>query len=256
MRSVVRALFCLALPLLAYAAIAQDDEAGFKPMFNGTDLTGWSGSPDLWSVKDGAIRGETTKEHPTQGNTFLVWDGDDQGAEATNFELRLKVRIHHGNSGVQYRSRRFPAKEGAQNQWLVCGYQMEVRNEPGLAGFIYDERFARGRICLVGEKVEMTVGEDGKWQKNVVGSVGDNAAIAQAYRKAQSEDNPPWNDYVIIADGNNVKQWINGVQTVDLTDLDEKARHNSGIFALQIHAGNPMWVEFKDLRLKRLPDTE
>jgi len=75
-------------------------------------------------------------------------------------------------------------------------------------------------------------------------------------RKAQSEDNPPWNDYVIIADGNNVKQWINGVQTVDLTDLDEKARHNSGIFALQIHAGNPMWVEFKDLRLKRLPDTE
>jgi len=151
MRSVVRALFCLALPLLAYAAIAQDDEAGFKPMFNGTDLTGWSGSPDLWSVKDGAIRGETTKEHPTQGNTFLVWDGDDQGAEATNFELRLKVRIHHGNSGVQYRSRRFPAKEGAPNQWLVGGYQMEVRNEPGLAGFIYMNASPAG-ICLVGER--------------------------------------------------------------------------------------------------------
>jgi hypothetical protein len=27
-----------------------------------------------------------------------------------------------------------------------------------------------------------------------------------------------------------------------------------GILALQLHAGKPMWVEFKDIRLQHLPD--
>ena len=42
-------------------------------IFNGTDLTGWDGDPELWSVRDGAIRGETTPEKPAKGNTFLIW---------------------------------------------------------------------------------------------------------------------------------------------------------------------------------------
>ena len=256
MKTLARALVCLAVPLLASTAIAQDAEEGFTSMFNAADLTGWTGNPDLWTVKDGVIRGETTKEHPTKGNTFLIWDGDDQGNEAANFELRLKVRIHHGNSGVQYRSRLFPQKEDNPNQWVVGGYQMEVANEPGRAGFIYDERSTRGRICLVGEKVEMTVGDEGKPKKNVVGSVGDPKEIAAVYKVAEDEVDPPWNDYIIIAEGNHVRQWINGVQTVDLVDNAEKARHLNGIIALQIHAGNPMWVEYKDLEIKRLPETE
>lgn len=254
MRIVARCLACLAVPLLASGAVAQNADEGFVSMFNGTDLTGWSGNPDLWTVKDGAIRGETTVEHPTKGNTFLIWQGDDLGPEAANFELRLKVRIHHGNSGVQYRSEH--NKAAKSNDWSVRGYQMEVANEPGRAGFIYDEGSKRGRICLVGEQVEMTVGDDGKPKKNVVGSVGDAKEIAAVYRKAETEVDAPWNDYVILAEGNRVRQWINGVQTVDMLDLDEQARHLNGIIAMQIHAGPPMWVEFKDLQLKRLPATE
>ena len=37
------------------------------------DLTGWGGNLELWSVKDGVIHGETTKEKPIKQNTFLVW---------------------------------------------------------------------------------------------------------------------------------------------------------------------------------------
>jgi hypothetical protein len=33
--------------------------AGFRPLFNGKDLTGWDGNPELWSVEDGAIVGTT-----------------------------------------------------------------------------------------------------------------------------------------------------------------------------------------------------
>ena len=60
----------LCAPVAAYAA---DDEADFKPIFNGKDLEGWDGNPKFWSVKEGTITGTTTKENPTQGNTFLIW---------------------------------------------------------------------------------------------------------------------------------------------------------------------------------------
>src|SRR5262249_19135445 len=48
---------------VACTQLRADDEEGFKPIFNGTDLTGWDGNPDFWSVQDGCIVGETTKEN-------------------------------------------------------------------------------------------------------------------------------------------------------------------------------------------------
>ena len=46
---------------------------GEKSLFDGKTLNGWDGNPLHWSVKDGAIVGENTKENPTKGNTFLIW---------------------------------------------------------------------------------------------------------------------------------------------------------------------------------------
>lgn len=239
-------LLALASFLIATLAFAEEAKITVPPeppdmvaLCNGKDLDGWSGNTKLWSVRGGAIRGETTKESPTTGNTFLMYTAK----EFADFELRLSVRIHHGNSGVQYRSKHLA--DNKQNDWVVSGYQMEVANEPGRAGFLYHER-GRGRICLVGEKVIMS--PEGK--KQVVGSLGDKEAIAATYKKAETEDDPPWNEYVILAKGNHLQHWVNGVQTMDLTDDDEKGRLMKGIVALQIHAGKPMWVEFKDIRLK------
>ncbi|MDX1964672.1 MAG: DUF1080 domain-containing protein [Pirellulales bacterium] len=210
---------------------------GMQPLTNGQDLTGWDGDPRLWKFVDGVIRGETTKENVAQGNTFLVW----QGGEVEDFELRLSFRIDHGNSGVQYRCQLLPPKEGAQNKWVVSGYQAEVENTPGKVGFLYHER-GRGYLANVGEKVE--IGEGGKPQ--VVGKLGDKKEIGETYKKSD------WNDYVIIAKGNHIQHFLNGVQTVDVTDNDPKGSAAKGLIALQIHAGDPMWVEFKDVRLKKL----
>src|SRR5262245_6782930 len=58
------------------------------------DLDGWDGDTRLWSYKDGIVRGETTKENPAQGNTFLIWRGGELG----DFDLRLTFRIKTGNS--------------------------------------------------------------------------------------------------------------------------------------------------------------
>jgi hypothetical protein len=232
------------LTLSAAAALAADAPApaappepeGMTPLFT-KGLDGWEGDTRLWSFQDGVVRGQTTKENPTKGNTFLIWKGGTLG----DFELRLSFKIEKGNSGVQYRSKVLPAKEGAENKWVVSGYQAEVENTPGKVGFLYHEK-GRGYLCKVGEKVE--VGADGK--PKVVGKLGDNAAIGATYKKGD------WNDYVIIAQGNHIRHYLNGVQTVDLIDNDPKGSAASGVLALQIHAGPPMVVEFKNVRLKQL----
>jgi hypothetical protein len=243
---------------------APPEPAGMKPLFKGKDLDGWEGNPQLWRFENGVVIGQTTPEKQTSGNTFLIW----KGGELKDFELRGSFRITGGNSGIQYRSKQVEAKpanpkkpaaaakpedagkpQPLENKWIVGGYQAEIAGLAGKDGFIYHEK-GPGRgyadkgnyLCRVGDKVE--IGADGK-TKSLGEISGGNAAIAATYKKGD------WNEYVIIAKGNHIQQFINGVQTVDLTDNDEKNRMMSGILALQIHAGNPMKIEFKDLRLKQ-----
>ena len=236
------AIVTLAVPLHAEEAIAPPkptappEPEGMVALLNGKDLSGWEGDTRLWSFKDGAVRAESTKENPCQSNSFLIWKGGTPG----DFELRLSFRIDHGNSGIQYRSQHVPPKEGDPNRWVVSGYQAEVENTPGKVGFLYHER-GRGYLCNVGEKVE--IGADGK--PKVVGSLGDKQDIGKTYRKSD------WNDYVIIARGNRLVHYLNGIQTVDAVDNDPKGSAAKGILALQIHAGPPMLVEFKNIRLKQ-----
>src|ERR1051325_8739753 len=86
---------------------ADPSERGFKKIFNSRDLSGWDGNPKIWSVKDGAITGQTTAENPAAGNTFLIWTN----GTVADFELRCSFKLvpgdTHGfaNSGVQYRSK-------------------------------------------------------------------------------------------------------------------------------------------------------
>ncbi|CAN5636034.1 hypothetical protein BH23PLA1_BH23PLA1_27750 [soil metagenome] len=58
-----------------------------------------------------------------------------------------------------------------------------------------------------------------------------------------------WNDYVIEAQGSRIRTFLNGEICVDLDDPQGARR---GIFALQLHSGEPMEVRFKDLRLEVL----
>jgi hypothetical protein len=231
----------LTLALSAFAAdnAVPPEPAGMKAVFNGKDLTGWDGDPRLWSVKDGAIRGETTKENPAKGNTFLILK--DQ--TFADFELRLSFRCNaDNNSGIQYRSRHITDGKPANN-WVVRGYQHEIRNEnklPSVAGFIYDEGGKRGRVCLVGEKA---VWEDGK--KKVTETLIDAPGYVKLFKLND------WNDVVIIAKGTSIKHYLNGTLILDFTD-DPQLAAKDGIIALQLHAGKAMWTEFKDIRIKEL----
>ena len=61
-----------------------------------------------------------------------------------------------------------------------------------------------------------------------------------------------WNEYVITAQGNHLVQKLNGFVTVDLMDHQVAKRRMDGILALQLHAGPPMQIQFKEIRLKQL----
>lgn len=240
------------LPLLALLIFAGSSHAadsnqapaepeGMRAIFNGKDLKGWDGDTRLWSVKDGAIHGETSKENAANGNTFLIW----KDGQTKDFELRLSFRVSTANnSGIQYRSKHITDGK-VRNKWVVRGYQHEIRNSnqlPNVAGFIYEEGGKRGRMCLAGQKVVW--GEDGK--KEITGEVIN----AEEFSKLFKVDG--WNDVVIRAKGNHIQHFTNGRLILDCTDKHPEGQKLDGILALQLHAGAPMWCDFKDIRIVEL----
>src|SRR2546426_1128166 len=215
-------------------------EEGFKSIFNGKDLAGWSGRPQHWSVEDGAITGRTTKEHPAQGNNFLIWTN----GTVSDFELRCSYKIvpnndkGFANSGIQYRSKDF-------GNFVVGGYQADFEAGKTYSGILYEERMD-GILAQRGQKTVVKTVE-GKTRVEVVGSLGSSEDI-QA--KIKDKD---WNDYVVVAKGNHLQHFINGVQTVDVVDEREGGKGaREGILAVQLHQGDPMTVQFKNIRIKNL----
>lgn len=108
-------------------------ESGFKSLFNGKDLTGWIGNPELWSVEDGAKTGRTGEapHDKLTHNTFLVYTG----GSVDDFELRLKYRIEKGNSGIQYRSKVLGEGEFGP---IVGGYQADFEAGKKYSGILYE----------------------------------------------------------------------------------------------------------------------
>jgi hypothetical protein len=210
--------------------------ADFKKLFNGKDLTGWNGNPKFWSVKDGTILGQTTAENPTKGNTFLIYTN----GEFADFELRFSYRVENGNSGMQYRS-----KVVKPENWVVGGYQGDFEAGKTYSGILYDEAGVAGGRQIMAQRGESVVWDE-DCKKQVVGSVGKSDEI-----QAKIKPNE-WNEYVIIARDKQLMHQINGVKTVEVTDNCEAKRLKTGIIALQLHAGPPMIVQMKDVRIKEL----
>jgi hypothetical protein len=193
MRTALTLCFLIAVSTQCFAENGSSalpaEPSGMKSLFNGKDLSGWNGDDRLWSVRDGVIHGETTADAAAAGNTFLIWTGGQTG----DFDLRLSFRCNAtNNSGIMYRSSRVTA--GVKNDWVMKGYQHELRNEhmfPNVSGFIYDERGTRKRICLVGEKATW----EPKTGKQLLGTLIDEAAFQKLFKLDD------WNEVAIIAKG-------------------------------------------------------
>lgn len=229
-----RFLILVAAALAAQAPVMADD---WKELFNGKDLTGWKGTPELWSVKDGAITGYT-KDGKLSSNKFIIWDGT-----VKDFELKLQFKITGGNSGIQYRSK----VVGKPENFVVGGYQADIDGSKGMGfyGILYEEQ-GRGVLTNRGTKTFV----DDKGARHEV-RVTDAGELLKAVKVGD------WNEYHISAKANHLVQVVNGKTFAETVDFQKDKRAAEGLLAFQIHSGmGEMTIQFKDIKLKVVTDAK
>jgi outer membrane protein assembly factor BamB len=231
----VAAVMCAFTPPAA-AQQASRDTNGFAAIFDGTTLHGWDGDPAYWRVEHGAIVGETSAAAPLKENTFLIWRGGTTRDFALTLEYRIGTRDPAGNSGVQFRSSLVPEV----GRWTMKGYQADIDAADAYTGQIYEER-GRGFLARPGQVVR--VAPDG--QVHPLGSVGKTDEVKALIKKGD------WNDLRVVARGNVIVELVNGHVTSLLVD-DDQRRARDGLLGLQLHAGRPMKIEFRNIRLADL----
>ncbi|MBI2432474.1 MAG: DUF1080 domain-containing protein [Candidatus Hydrogenedentes bacterium] len=170
---------------------AAAEDAEFKPIFNGKDLSGWSGDTELWRVEDGEIVGTTHPKKIVQ-NTFLSYD-----TPYADFVLRVKVKLTNHNSGIQFRSERLP-------DHVMAGYQADVA-EKTYFGMLYEEK-KRGILPYWTALPE-----------------AEQAAINGAAKQGD------WNQYEITCQGHHVKMVLNGKTTLDFDDPEGALEGHIGL---------------------------
>jgi putative membrane-bound dehydrogenase-like protein len=203
-----------------------------QSLFNGTTLEGFEGDTKYWSVQNGAIVGEIAEGTSLNHNTWLVV----RDREPADFELHFKFKISGGagaNSGVQIRSQ-------VKNIREVNGYQCDIDTGQTWLGRIYDEH---GRALLVERGSRVVIKADGKRRSQAF-------APPEQYQVLFREDD--WNDYRIVAIGEQIDVYINGTLWAQLLDQEEGQKDLVGSLAFQLHSGGQTRVEFKDIRLETL----
>jgi hypothetical protein len=222
--------------------LAFDDHAGFVSIFDGSTLKGWDGDSKFWRVEGGAIVGQTTVENPLKENSFLIWRGGEPG----DFELKVEYRINATNSGIQIRSVHLPAgtqqgRGAIAGNWVLKGYQCDIDAENRFTGQIYEER-GRGFLAMRGQFVYIP---DTGGPKVVGALQQDNDELLKVIKVND------WNQAHVVARGNMIAEILNGHVTSTLVDDETKARALKGLLGFQIHVGEPMKVEFRNIWLKQ-----
>ncbi|QEF99022.1 hypothetical protein Mal15_30810 [Stieleria maiorica] len=207
------ALFLPALLLPASSSAADTSTGDQVQLFDGKTLDGWNGDEKWFRVQDGAIiAGSASEKIPA--NQFLCTNKTYR-----DFELTVDAKLvgQGNNAGVQFRTKRIP------DDTEVIGYQADIGFMPNGTcwGALYDE--SRRRKFLA-ESPEIAM---------------------KAVRRGD------WNTLKIIARGDRIQIFLNGVQTVDYTEQDPDIERD-GVIALQVHSGPPLEVHYRNIKLREL----
>lgn len=193
-------------------------------LFDGKSLEGWTvrGGFATYKAEEGAIVGTTAEGSP---NTFLC--KGPYGDFILEFEVLCDMEL---NSGVQIRSHVYEEKdEPKRRKGVVYGYQCEIA--PGdlkNCGNFWDES------------------RNGKWWDDFT----NKTEAHKAFRNGE------WNRYRIVAQGDRIRSWINGVACADFRDKTDA----SGLIGLQVHGigkgKGPFSVRWRNIRIRELKPDE
>lgn len=199
-------------------AVVRADHHGFVDLCNGKDLDGWTQRNGTATYR---VEGDTIVGRTSEGspNSFLCTD-KLYGDFDLKFEVKVDSRL---NSGVQIRSQCV----GDVPSGRVNGPQVEISTDR-MAGYVYGE--AAGGW--------MTPDEDRKPH--------------DYFKDGQ------WNQYRVLAVGENIQVWLNGHHVSDLNHAERFQSHAKGFIGLQVHgigAGQgPYEVRWRNLKIRDLSD--
>jgi len=206
-----------------------------KSIFNGKDLSGWSifdGKKSKFDVKDGIL---TIEDGPGDLQTDTKYK---------NFFLQLECKTNgkHLNSGIFFRCR--PGEY--QN-----GYEAQINNNvlPEAKEYTVEEFDPVSHKLIEKKKVLSTAADYG------TGAIYRRVPA----RRAVAKDGE-WFTFTIIASGNHLATWVDGLQTIDWYDNrppSDNARTGfraaAGHISLQGHDPTTN-LSFRNFRIAELPD--
>ncbi len=227
--------FAVLLIFAGTSAAQQDSETGFRSMFDGKSLEGWSVMPadsaKAWSVKDGMIVGQGSTQR-----SYLVY----ADPEIADFELKLSYRFPgQGNSGISIRARADETGKRAFQSYHADFGHLGIGKQV-LGAWDFHTPGRREHACFRGDR--LIIDED------------DNPTVTRIEGALTSSDirKGDWNHVHVIANGNQFKFFINGKPASEFTEyLNKERRLEKGMIQLQLHDPG-MMVHFKDLRIKIL----
>jgi hypothetical protein len=246
-----------ALPLLiallfaigpAASAMAQTAPApaGFVPLFNGKDLTGWKvpeGDNGHWKVLDGVIDYDAQSEAPGDKN---LWGAGEYG----DFVLRLEWRIKetpYVNPGVPIIRVDGTHKKGADGREIRLAV-------PDSDSGVYLRGSSKAQVNMwawpIGSGEVYGYRTDAKMPPEVRAGVTPKANA--------DRDIGEWNAFEITMKGDRLTVVLNGVTVLDNAQLPGVP--SRGPIALQHHGqkkdgvwtGPPSLVQFRNISIKEL----
>lgn len=195
------------------------DDSAFRPIFNGTDLTGWHisqvnhhGTTQAWRAANGIITG--SQDRPGDGGILLT------DRKYRNFEVSLDVNPDYGcDSGLFLRS-----NEKGEAYQVLLDYL-----DGGAIGGIYGEGLKDVKGYIPNWRA---VWKPNQWNHLVARIDGDTPHI---------------------------QVWLNGSKITDWTDTENHLPGGAtdGMIALQVHGGN-RWIpgglqRFRNIAVRELP---
>jgi len=246
---------------LSQGSAQSGGEPGFRPLFNGRDLSGWHKNPEKighgtggkWEVVNGAIEGE--QDPPGSGNGGIILSDEVFG----NFEVVFETKPDWGpDSGFFMRS----TPKGN------CFQMMIDYHEDGNVGEIYREGLdgaSNRTFDLWGqysdpEKKQLTGIEARPRPAKGAEKPGESRFPLIDWSRIWKLDD--WNTVRCRVKGNppTITTWINGALITEYTSDKsfEGVLGDKGHIAFQVHGGVGAWpkgakVRFRNVRIKELP---